>query len=131
MNELNRKSSMRIGSVSPGGARSTRSNQGDRQILQQAGKKLSEDIDGESTAVPEIRLEEALRKLQLQASRAGIELSFEFEQDVFGEVVTVIDSAENLVVRRIPVAELLQQLDRQVRQPRKNDGNGLLINGTA
>lgn len=129
MNELNSKSSLRIKTVPLGFTSSANENLG-RQALQQGGKEFPVDSDNERDATEE-KLEEALELLREQASRAGIELAFKREEDIFGEVVTLIDVAENRVIRRLPVAELLQQMDRQTRQSPQSEGNGLIINGIA
>lgn len=129
MNELNSRSSLRIKTVPLGFTSSANENRG-RQALQQGGKELPVDSEKERDVLEE-KLEEALEQLREQASRAGIELVFKMEEDIFGEVVTLIDVAENLVVRRVPVAELLQQMDRQTRQSPESEGNGLIINGIA
>lgn len=129
MNEVTSKNSMRVRTISPVGSGTSGSKQG-RQVLQQGGKDLPDETEQEE-GLTDKRLEEALIRLQQQASKAGIELTYKLEEDVFGEVVTLIDIAENKVVRRIPVAELLQQMDRQLRQSSQRDGNGLIINGIA
>lgn len=129
MNEIKTNTRAEVRSVSPGVSLSIDSS-GRRQDLQRGGKKLPADSESESVS-GDRKLEEALEKLRQQASRAGIELEFQLEEDVFGEVVSVIDTLEQLVLRRIPVAELIQQMDRQSRQAPGKELNGLLINGIA
>ena len=100
-----------------------------RPVLPQSGKELPSVADKAPPKVPEIEapdLQQAMEDLQAYVDGLGRSLSFQRDDSIDKNVITVVDSSTNQVVRQIPSEEVVA-IARQLRDELADLRAGLLM----